>query len=292
MAFIAWADDGGNVRWAEVGLIGSSSPQLLGDRRTSAGLALRWNAGSYYMAWRGWRIVYYEGGPVGPDNHIWWSQLIDDGVSRHWTPQRPLTDRETNAIPALGSINGKLYMAWKGAEDPFLLWSGLDGEQWSSPQPLPDTHYWTDKGPALGDHATSVGPRLCMAWKSTYHNNAISWSELTPDGWFDQGTLDDRATSHSPALRSVNGQLYMVWKGAESDNTIWWSINDEDSWSPQVPLTDRWTDAQPALGWTDGALLMAWKAGTQILSSYLDGDEWSPPFVVGDFRPLAGPALD
>jgi hypothetical protein len=294
---MAWASDGGTVWEARVGLIGSSSPQPLNDRRTVSGPTLAENAGTHYMAWRGWQIQYYEGGPIGPDNHIWWSQLVNEGTpERSWAPQRPLTDRLTDANPALGSSNGKLYMAWKGADDPFLLWSVhswslLLGDRWSSPQALPDTHYWTDKGPALGEHATSVGRRLCMAWKSTYHNNAISWAELTPNGWFDQGVLDDRATSHSPALGSVNGQLHMVWKGAASDTTIWWSRNDEDNWSPQVPLTGRSTDAQPALGLVDGALLMAWKSGSQIQTSYLDGEEWSPPFAISDLRCFSGPAL-
>ncbi len=80
MAYMAWSSDGGTVWEAEVGLIGSSSPQPLIDRRTSSGPALAENAGTHYMAWRGWQ-VQYEGGPIGPDNHIWWSQLVNQGTS-------------------------------------------------------------------------------------------------------------------------------------------------------------------------------------------------------------------
>src|SRR5713101_2873720 len=213
-------------------------------------------------------------------------------------PQRPLMNHLTDANPALGSLNGKLYLVWKGADDPFLSWSVhswslLLGDRWTSPQAVPGIDDFTDKGPALGSVRRIDGEWLFIAWKSTRHDNAISWAMFSGNDWFYIGPLLDRATSDSPALGSVNDRLHMVWKGADADTTIWWSPYDveEDNWSPQRPLTDRSTDTRPALGLVDGSLLMAWKSGSQIQTSYLDGDEWSSPFTISDLRSFSGPAL-
>ncbi|MEU5430584.1 hypothetical protein AB0H73_33975 [Streptomyces olivoreticuli] len=87
------------------------------------------------MAWRG----------TGPDNLIWWSQF--DGTN--WSTQQPLTDRRTEAAPALTrGTNGQLLMAWRGASDNHILWSQYTGYNWSAPQELYDRR--TDGAPALG----------------------------------------------------------------------------------------------------------------------------------------------
>ncbi len=298
MSYMAWLSDGGTIWWAEVGLIGSSTPQPLNDRRTRSGPTLVENAGTHYMAWQGWQLPNLEGEPILADNHIWWSQLVNEGTpERSWMPQRPLPTHLTDSNPALGSLNGMLYMVWKGENDPFLSWSVhswniLLGDRWSSPA-VTGIDDFTDKGPGVASVARIDGEWLIVAWKSTAHHNAISRAMFNGDHWFGMGPLLDRATSHSPALGSINGRLHMAWKGADGDTTIWWSPydNELDNWAPQRPLSDRSTDTRPALGLVDGALLMAWKSGSQIQTSFLDGDDWSPRFTISDVRCLSGPAL-
>lgn len=107
------------------------------ESRAAGGSTAAQSVDRTVMAWRG--------SGSGSDSLIWWSRF--DGAS--WSSQQALTDRRTEAAPALArGTNGQLLMAWRGTGDNHIWWSQYTGTGWSSQQVLDDRR--TDRSPALG----------------------------------------------------------------------------------------------------------------------------------------------
>ncbi|MEU8004419.1 hypothetical protein AB0B66_24955 [Catellatospora sp. NPDC049111] len=143
------------------------------------------------MVWKG----------VDDQTTLWWSTLSGG----RWSEQRAFSDRSTRTSPALASVGGKVYMAWREPDDSHIFWSSYNGSAWTSPRRLDDRR--TETAPALG----VSGSRLVMTWRGVDGDTGIYWSTLDGSRWSDQRSVGGRATAGSPALGSAGGKLYMAW---------------------------------------------------------------------------------
>jgi hypothetical protein len=194
------------------------------DVATSAGPAWVVNGSKTLLAWKG----------AGTDNGIYWSTtsaLMPDSSSSQydWTPRQKVPNIGTSTSPALASLKGVVYMAWKGeGTDTKIYVSSLGSDgAWTPRQVVP---VGTSEGPALA----VTSDTLYLAWKGE-SDSAIWWSKSS-DGktWSPQAQVPGVGTSAGPALASDgSGSMYLAWKG-ESDTSIWWSkCSDGKTWTPQ-----------------------------------------------------------
>ena len=110
---------------------------------------------------------------------------------------------------------------------------------------------------------------------------SISWSSQ-------RLTLNDRETSHGPAVAGLGNHALMVWKGRGADPRIFCSVYDGSSWSPQrLTSEDRGTSHAPAITSLGNQALMVWKgsgADARIFYSVYDGSSWSRQQLTSEDR--------
>jgi len=159
--------------------------------------------------------------------------------------------------PALASLNGRLYLAWKGDGNDKL-----------------NVMYSTDNGHSFGHKFTSSEtspqpPALCVhngslyvAWKGDGNDHlnvarvALSGADIT--GFVGKVTLADTSPV-SPALASLNGRLYIAWKGDGNDNlNVMYSTDNGHSFGNKHTSTETSPQA-PALVVHNNILFIAWK---------------------------------
>jgi hypothetical protein len=100
LLYLAWRNSDDTISWTWSVSGNWTTPQRLGDRRTSAGPALAaLSTSDIVMAWKG----------AGADPHIWWSRL-PGSVWAGWQEQQALPDQRIHAnlqptlwAPALGN---------------------------------------------------------------------------------------------------------------------------------------------------------------------------------------------
>lgn len=118
--------------------------------------------------------------------------------------------------PTLASLNGRLYLCWKGDGNDNL-----------------NVMYSADNGKTFGNKFTSVetspqAPGLCahngtlyITWKGDGNDNLnvaqvqIAGTKIT--GFANKATLGDTSPV-SPTLASANRRLYLGWKGDGNNN--------------------------------------------------------------------------
>jgi hypothetical protein len=175
------------------------------------------------MAWRG----------LGADEGIYTS--VWDGAES-WSPQvGPLAGRGTSNTPVMTTLNGRLYMFWKGVDgDTSAYWAVLDrpgvaNAIWSSQRQIVYDDIVTlgatphAIGSTVGPMAaTRAGTSILLAWKGAEDDNQIWLSLFDGTTFTGQLALFDAGTTSGPGLTDVDGISTLAWKGVEGDSTIWW----------------------------------------------------------------------
>ncbi|WP_433465933.1 hypothetical protein [Spirillospora sp. CA-128828] len=115
--------DNQHFYWSSLGTNGWGSPIGLTDRISSDVPAV--------TSFGNWLVMAWVGG--GTDSTLYYSVQNAAG----WSAQRA-TPFKSAWRPTLAEFNGKLYMAWKGENDPAIHWSfTTDGTHWSPEQTVP-----------------------------------------------------------------------------------------------------------------------------------------------------------
>jgi len=159
--------------------------------------------------------------------------------------------------PALASLNGRLYLGWKGDGNDNLNveYSADDGVTFGNKYTSPET---SPQAPALCVH----NGNLYIAWKGDGNDNLnvarvnISGNSIT--GFVNKVILPDTSPV-SPALASLNGRLYLAWKGDGNDN-----LNVEYSADNGATFGNKYTSPEtspqpPTLCVNNGKLYIGWK---------------------------------
>ena len=159
--------------------------------------------------------------------------------------------------PSLASLDGRLYLAWKGNGNNKL-----------------NVMYSTDNGKTFGNKYTSTetstdSPVLCVhngklyiAWEGVGNNKlnvaqvTISGNKIT--GFSNKVTLGDTSSAR-PSLASFNGRLYLAWKGNGNNNlNVMYSTDNGKTFGNKYTSPETSTDA-PDLCVHNGSLYITWK---------------------------------
>jgi hypothetical protein len=159
--------------------------------------------------------------------------------------------------PAIASLNGRLYLAWKGDGNDNLNveYSSDNGRTFGNKYTSPET---SPQGPALCAH----NGNLYIGWKGDGNDNlnvaqvAIAGTRIT--GLVNKTILGDTSPV-SPTLASHEGRLYIGWKGDGNDN-----LNVEYSTDNGKTFGNKYTSPEtspqpPSLADLQGTLFISWK---------------------------------
>jgi hypothetical protein len=167
--------------------------------------------------------------------------------------------------PALATLNGNLFIAWKGDGNDNLnvMGSGNNGLNFGGKQTFGDT--------------SPVAPTLCaqngvlfLGWKGDGNDNLnvaqvhVSGANVT--GLSNKVVLGDTSPL-SPALASLNGTLFLAWKGDGNNNlNVMMSTNNGASFGGKFTSPETSVQA-PGLTVHNGNLYITWKgAGNDNLN--------------------------
>jgi hypothetical protein len=251
---------------------------------TSAGPAFCVLDGKPYLAWKG----------EGTDTAMYWTvaSTLEPGSdgTYSWSAQTKIPGFATSQAPAIAAFKGKLYLAWKGADDDTLRLASFDGHSWSAETQL---QAGSSNGPAL----VSYGGGLLMAWKGEQDTDV--WYFTSADGvkWTTQGSIASvGGTSTAPGLAANGNDVYMVWKAEPGDNRLFWSKYSGGKWSAQQVVTSGTTNSPALTCDSNGVIWLAWQAvnGGSIWYSKLQDEatnDWSPQVERYGIATSEGPAL-
>ena len=184
----------------------------------------------------------------------------------HLTSKNVLTGTSSTAAPALASLGGRLFLAWKSLDndDLNIMFSSDDGAAFEGETVLERS----DVGPALVSHTGN----LYMGWRARVTGNlnvAQVLFSTDSSGTF-QGiealtgvTSLAETSSSTPALCSHNGHLFVAWRGPGNATAINVMFSYDDGATFVGKKSFGNTNTAPALASHDGNLFMAWRgAGT------------------------------
>ncbi|HZP25038.1 MAG TPA: hypothetical protein VFB04_16455 [Terriglobales bacterium] len=212
--------------------------------------------------------------------------IVDKSIIFHDTS--PLT-------PAIASLNGRIYMAWKGdGNDNLNVMYSTDngvtfGHKYTSPETSP-------QAPALCAHNGS----LYIGWKGDGNDNlnvaqvALSGNNIT--GFINKRTLGDTSPK-SPSLASLGGRLYLAWKGDGNDNlNVMYSADNGSTFGHKYTSPETSPQA-PGLCAAGTSLLITWKGDgndnlnvAQVVISGNNITGFANKVILGDTSPVS-PAL-
>jgi hypothetical protein len=160
--------------------------------------------------------------------------------------------------PALASLNGRMYIAWKGDGNDNLnvMVSTDNGNTFHNKFVSGET---SPQAPALAAH----NGLLFIGWKGDGNDQLnVAVVDLdgagNPTGFSGKVVLGDTSPL-SPSLASVGGNLYLAWRGDGNDNlNVEVSLDNGRTFRGKFVSGETSTQA-PALGTFNGNLMIAWK---------------------------------
>jgi len=176
-----------------------------------------------------------------------------------FAPISKVTLGDTSPLtPALASLNGNMYIAWKGDGNDNLnvMVSTDNGNTFHNKFISAET---SPQAPALTAH----NGRLYIAWKGDGNDQLnIAIVDLdgngSPTGFSNKVILGDTSPL-SPSLASVNGNLYLSWRGDGNDQlNVMVSFDNGNTFGNKFISGETSTEA-PVLGTFNGSLMIAWK---------------------------------
>ncbi|MHB8390369.1 MAG: sialidase family protein [Acidobacteriaceae bacterium] len=159
--------------------------------------------------------------------------------------------------PSLASLDGRLYIAWKGdGNDNLNVMCSADsgitfGGKFTSPETSP-------QGPGLCVH----NDNLYITWKGDGNDNLnvarVNLSGNSVTGFSNKVTLGDTSPV-SPSIASLNGRLYIAWKGDGNDNlNVMYSTDNGATFGNKYTSPETSPQA-PGLCVHNGNLYITWK---------------------------------
>ncbi len=172
--------------------------------------------------------------------------------------QKTILGDTSPLTPALASLNGNMYISWKGDGNDNLnvMVSNDNGNTFHNKFISGET---SPQAPALCAH----NGRLFIAWKGD-GNDQLNVAQVNldrlgnPIGFSNKVILGDTSPL-SPSLASVGGNLYLSWRGDGNDQlNVMVSTNNGAAFGNKFISGETSTQA-PVLGTFNGSLMIAWK---------------------------------
>ena len=159
--------------------------------------------------------------------------------------------------PSVASLNGRLYIAWKGDGNDFLnvMCSADNGLTFGGKFTSRET---SPQAPGLCVH----NGLLFITWKGDGNDNLnvaqVNLSGNSVTGFSNKVVLGDTSPV-SPVLASFNGHLYIAWKGDGNNNlNIMYSANNGASFGGKY-VSPETSPQAPGLAVHNGGLYITWK---------------------------------
>jgi len=159
--------------------------------------------------------------------------------------------------PVIASLNGRIYMAWKGDGNDNLnvMYSDDNGVTFGHKYISPET---SPEAPALCVH----NGNLYIGWKgdgNDFLNVArVAISGTSIAGFVNKRTLGDTSPK-SPALASFGGRLYIAWKGDGNDFlNVMYSADNGSTFGHKL-ISNETSPQAPGLCATPTQLYITWK---------------------------------
>ena len=171
--------------------------------------------------------------------------------------QKTILGDTSPVSPAIASLNGRLYIAWKGDGNDQLnvMFSADDGRTFAHKLTSRET---SPQPPALCVH----GGGLVIAWKGDGNDHLnvahvdIAGTAIT--GFSGKAVLGDTSPV-SPSIASFNGRLFIAWKGDGNNNlNLMYSTDNGRTFGHKYTSPERSPQA-PSLCVHNGNLYIAWK---------------------------------
>jgi len=212
---------------------------------------------------------------------------------------------ESNYNPGAASLNGKMYIVYKGKSSDNLYQATLNGTSWSGNKKISDTSKIDPKSnhsPALATYRNEI----IMVYKGASSNN-IYWARFDGSTWTGNKKISDTSkidpkSNLSPALAAYNNKLYMVYKG-ESTNNLYVAEFDGTTWTgnkkiKDISNIDPKSNEPVGLGVYNNKLYMVYKGEStnDLYQATFDGTTWSGNTKIKDLSTISpesnyGPAL-
>jgi hypothetical protein len=203
-----------------------------------------------------------------------------------------ITNNTTPMAPSIASLNGRLYIAWKGEGNDNLnvMYSADNGATFGQKYTSGET---SPQAPALCAH----NGNLYIAWKGDGNDNlnvaqvVISGNNIT--GFANKKTLPDTSPL-SPSLASFEGCLYIAWKGDGNDNlNVEYSADNGNTFGHKYTSPETSPQA-PGLAASGNTLFITWKGDgnnnlnvAQVVNSGVNITGFANKVILGDTSTLS-----
>jgi len=213
---------------------------------------------------------------------------IGDPFSKKTT----ITSETSPTTPFMASLSGRLYIAWKGADNRLnVMYSADNGANFGN-------KFTSGEGSSQAPALCAHNGKLYIAWTGVTNNNLnVAIVEISGDnitGFSNKVTLRDTSPL-SPSLASFGGQLYIAWKGADNNLNVMYSADNGATFGNKYTSPETSPQA-PGLTASGNNVFIAWEgigndylnvAAVNILGQSITGFS---KMTLGDTSPLS-PAL-
>lgn len=214
-------------------------------------------------------------------------------------------DPKSNYNPGAATLNGKMYIVYKGESSDNLYQATLNGTSWSGNKKISDTYSIdpkSNRSPAMATYKNQI----IMVYKGASSNN-LYWAQFNGSSWSGNKKISDTSkidpkSNATPALAVYNNKLYMVYKG-ESSNNLYVAEFDGSTWSGNRKISDisnidPKSNQTPGLGVHKDKLYLIYKgeSSNDLYQATFDGTTWTGNVKIKDISQISpesnyGPAL-
>ena len=173
--------------------------------------------------------------------------IVDPAISKETSPDGP----------TLASLNGVLYMSWRGVDNNLLSVASSTDNFHQNEQKFVSTETSSD-APVLCAHNGT----LMIAWKGVDNTKlsvaTVALAGNAPTGIVNKAILNETSPD-GPTLASLNGVLYMSWRGVDNNLLSVASSTDNFHQNEQKFVSTETSSDAPVLCAHNGNLFIAWK---------------------------------
>jgi hypothetical protein len=205
-------------------------------------------------------------------------------------------DPRTETAPGMGVLNAKLYMLYRGDEEPDIYFSSYDAVTWSGNKKISDVSDIspkTSQSPAVANY----GGQLYILYRGDEEPD-IYLMTFNGAKWAVNKRISEISdinpkTATSPALAVFNNLLYVLYRGREETdiyvttfNGVVWSGNKRIS---EISGIDPKTETSPAVAVFKGRLYMLYRGHDRddIYLTTHDGMSWTGNRMISEISEIS-----
>jgi len=202
---------------------------------------------------------------AAPDSEPTSEQVQLDSVFR-WASEQRISTWASEMTPALGALNGFVYMVHAGCCDTSLWWGRYDGTSWAGDWQIPNQ--WSSSPPSLAAFAGSL-------YVTYTHGTSVLYTIYNPNTntWSDPSGLAFTSNA-SPAIAAFGTKLYFVYPDTATAQLQQRTMDTSNNLTLATPLGGQFSFSPVALAVYQGRLYVAHAASGGLVYNSSDGMNW------------------